>query len=125
VTGVEWGVIVVGLVGGLGGLGALLDAFFRRGKNRADVGKANAEASTVITNTAMEWIQKFEEQAEAATETADRAQQQARELQQQLDALSRDARALAGMLAEIRAAILHPDASLDGLRDLVNNAHRE
>lgn len=118
-TGAEWGIIAVGTLGGLGGLGALLNAFFGRGKNKADVGRANAEASTVITNTAMEWIDKFERQAEAAQETADRAQVQARELQIQMDAVAREARALAAMLKELRTAIMDPKATVENLRVLV------
>jgi hypothetical protein len=132
VTGAEWGVIVVGTLGGLGGLGALLNAFFGRGKNKADVGKANAEASTVITNTAIEWIDKFEKQAEAATEAAQVAQERARELQvqmdvqaremhAQMDAVTREARALAEMLKNLRTAIMHPNASVEGLRLLVTH----
>lgn len=124
-TGAEWGVIAVGTLGGLGGLAALLQAFFGRGKNKADVGRANAEASTVITNTAMEWIDKFEKQAEAAQETADRAQRQARELQVQMDAVVREARAVAAMLADLRTAVMHPDATLEGLRRLVGTAGRD
>lgn len=120
-TGAEWGVIAVGTLGGLSGLGALLNAFFGRGKNRADANQATAQASTVITNTAMEWIDKFEKQAEAATETAERAQRQARDAQDQMDAVSREARAVAQMLAELRAAIMRPDATIDGLRVLVNS----
>lgn len=131
-TGAEWGVIVVGTLGGLGGLSALLNAFFGRGKNKADVGRANAEASTVITNTALEWINRFEEQAEAATEAAEVAQQRARELQaqmdvqaremhSQMDAVTREARALASMLKELRTAIMDPAATLTGLRLMVTH----
>ncbi|WP_433730961.1 hypothetical protein ACQP2Y_21460 [Actinoplanes sp. CA-051413] len=120
-TGAEWGVIIVGTLGGLSGLGALLQAVFGRDKNKADVGKANAEASTVITNTAMEWIDKFERQAEAAQEQADRAQRQARELQVQMDAMAKEARALAEMLKELRAAILHPNATVENLRLLISH----
>lgn len=119
-TGAEWGVIAVGIVGGTGGIAALLNAFFGRGKNKADSGKANADANAVITSTALEWIDRFEQRAEAAQEAADRAEKQARELQTQMDAVSREARALAAMLTELRTAILRPDATVEGLRLLVN-----
>lgn len=130
-TGAEWGVIGVGVVGGLGGLAALLQAFFGRGKTKADSSKANAEANAVITSTAMEWIQKFEEQAESAQEAAKQAQRQAVEAQRQatevhaqMDTVSREARALASMLTELRAAIMRPDATIEGLRLLVStNTH--
>lgn len=127
-TGAEWGVVIVGTLGGLGGLAALLNAFFGRGKARADTGKANADANAVITSTAMEWIAKFEEQAESAKAAAEQAQQQAAEakrqaseVQVQMDTVSREARALASMLTELRAAIMRPDATIEGLRLLVSS----
>lgn len=133
-TGVEWGVIAVGVLGGTSGVAALLNAIFSKNKNRADAGKSTAEAATVVSNTAMEWIKKFEDAAEKAQahaakaqEQADRATEQAELARTQMQAVTREARAVAQMLAELRIAIMRPDATVEGLRALIStdpfNAH--
>ncbi|GAB7053139.1 hypothetical protein [Catenuloplanes indicus] len=114
-----WVLILVAAIGGLGGLGALLNAMFSRRKSKAD-------AAQVITGTAMEWIAKFEKAAESAQEQAEAAQAQARAAREQMQAaqvqierVTAEARALAAELQALRTAILRPDASLETLRGLV------
>jgi hypothetical protein len=122
VTGTaEWAMVAVAVIGGLGGLGALLNAAFGRRKTRAD-------AAQVITGTAMEWIGKFEKAAEAAQVQAEAAQAQAAKAREQMSAaqvqmerVTSEARALASELHALRTAILSPGADLDALRHMVRS----
>ncbi|WP_157239510.1 hypothetical protein [Catenuloplanes japonicus] len=117
--------LAVAVVGGLGGLGALLNAAFGRRKTRAD-------AAQVITGTAMEWIGKFEKaaesaqaQAEAAQVQASKAREQMSAAQEQMERVTAEARALATELHQLRTAILAPDATLEHLRLLVARGQQQ
>lgn len=119
--GSDWAILIVGVLGGLSGLGALLNAAFGRRKTRAD-------AAQVITGTAMEWIGKFERAAEAAQVQAEAAQVQAakardqmQDAQVQIERVTAEARALATELQALRTAILSPAADLDALRRMVRS----
>lgn len=93
--------LVVTLIGGLGGLagvGALFNAFFSRGKSRA-------EAAQVITGAAVTWMTEFEEEAKAARD--------------EVRKVRTEAHALADELHALRRAIMSPDATVEGLRLLV------
>ena len=115
----EWATLIVGVLGGLSGLGVLLNAVFGKTKSKAD-------AAQIITGTAMEWIGRFERaaeqaqvQAEAAQVQAARARDQMSAAQVQIERVTAEARALASELHLLRTAILRPDASMDELRQLV------
>lgn len=114
--------LVVTLIGGLGGLagvGALVNAIFSRGKTRA-------EAAQVITGAAVVWMNEFEEEAKAAREEAKvargesrAARAEARAARTELRTVRDEARALADDLHTLRTAIMSPDATVDSLRLLV------
>jgi hypothetical protein len=82
-------------LGGLSGLGALLAAFFGRGKTRA-------EASAVVTQSAVSIINELQEDAKAARD--------------ELREVRTEAAMLAAELRQLRVAIFSPYATIDGLR---------
>lgn len=94
--------IIVSLitVGGAGGLAWLAKAI--RGQGRVD-------AAESLGKTAREWADEFK--AEAI------------EARAELRACRTEAHALADELRQLRLAILHPNASIDGLRELVRTGH--
>ena len=105
--------------GGITGLIALAQAIRGRGKARVD-------AVDVLSDTAREWVVDFKAEAVAArTETAAaRAETQAartetEQLRATVRRLSQEAAALADDLHRLRMAIVAPEATIDGLRELV------
>lgn len=104
-TGVEIGVLIVGVLGGLSGLAALANAIFGRGKTRA-------EEAQILTGTALTLMKELEKEAKAASDEADQARTQ-------MQAVRDEARALADELHKLRTAIMRPDATVEGLRLLV------
>lgn len=99
--------VLVALIGGglSGGLVPLVQAFRGRGRSRADTAEAFSKMSR-------EWAATFEAEATAArAETA--------ALRADLRRCASEAHAIADELRRLRLAILHPAASIDGLRELV------
>jgi hypothetical protein len=120
--------IVVALLAGLSGGGLVPLVQVIRGRARARV-----DAVDVISDTAREWVVEFKAEATAAraetqaaraetaaarTETA-AARTETEALRSEVRRLSQEATALADELHRIRFTILAPDATIDGLRDLV------
>lgn len=105
-TGTEITTAAVGVLGGLAGLGALLQAFFGRGKSRA-------EAAQIITGTAVSLMNELEEDARAARAEAAQAREEMR-------AVRDEARKLADELHALRTAIMRPGATVENLRILVD-----
>lgn len=111
-TVTQWATTLLGGVGGLAGVGALLNAFFGRGKTRA-------EATQIITGSAVSMMTEFE--ADARTARAETAQVRT-EMRAEMRAVRDEARALAEELHRLRMAIMQPGASVDSLRVLVSGA---
>lgn len=104
-TGAEWATIIVGSIGALSGGGALFNAFFGRGRTKA-------EASQIISTSAVTMMTEFEEDAKAA-------RTEAKQVRAEMAQLASEARALADELHRLRMAIMRPDATLESLRALV------
>lgn len=111
--GAEIATMLFGAVGALGGLGAFLTSIFGRRKQKAEAGRHEAEATQIITGTAMSLVNELEEDAKAARAEAKQAREEMR-------ALAGEARLLADELHALRTAIMRPDASLEALRLLVS-----
>ncbi len=96
-------IIVAALSGSaVPGIGMLIKAFRGRGRERVDAVEALGKA-------ARDWADEFKEEAiEARAE---------------LRACRSEAHALADELRQLRLAILHPAATIDGLRELVRAGH--
>lgn len=92
--------VLVALIGGglSGGMVPLVQAFRGRGRARVD-------AVDALSDAAREWVEEFKKDATEA--------------RAELRACRREAHALADELRRLRLAIMHPDASIDGLRELV------
>lgn len=98
-------IVVAVLTGGLGGAVVPLIAALRgRGKDRVDAVAALTEASRRM-------VADFEEDA--------------KEARAELRQVRAEAHYLAEELRSLRLAILHPAASIDGLRELVRSGHGE
>jgi hypothetical protein len=96
-------IIVAVLSGGaIPGLGMLVKAFRGRGRARVD-------AVDALSETARKWVAEFEEEATQA--------------RAELRTCRAEAHALADELRALRLAILHPAATIDGLRELVRTGH--
>ncbi|MEO3929959.1 hypothetical protein ABGB07_39830 [Micromonosporaceae bacterium B7E4] len=106
-TGPMWVTLIVGVVGGLAGVAALLNAFFGRGKTKA-------EEAQIITGSAVQVMNEFQEDARAA-------RVEAAEVRVEMRAVRDEARALAEELHRLRMAIMQPDATIEGLRALVSS----
>lgn len=99
-------IIVAVLSGGaIPGIGMLVKAFRGRGRDRVD-------AVDVLSDTAREWVVDFKAEAQSArAETA--------ALRTEVHRVRTEATALADELQKLRLAIFSPNASIDGLRELV------
>lgn len=96
-------IIVAVLSGGaIPGIGMLVKAFRGRGRDRVD-------AVDALGKTAREWVDEFKVEATEA--------------RAELRACRSEAHALADELRQLRLAILHPAATIDGLRELVRAGH--
>lgn len=99
-------VIVAVLSGGaIPGIGMLVKVFRGRGRDRVD-------AVDALSETARKWVAEFEKEAHEA-------RAEAREARAEVRACRAEAHALADELRSLRLAILHPAATIDGLRELV------
>jgi hypothetical protein len=92
--------VVVSLIAGLTGGGLLPLVQAARGR-----GKARVDAVDALSETAREWAAEFK--------------QDATEARAELRQVRAEAHALAEELRALRLAILAPEASIDGLRELV------
>lgn len=90
-------------VGGASGIAWIVKAI--RGQGRVD-------AAAALGETARKWVADFEKEATEARAEARQAREEVRTCRQ-------EAHALADELRQLRLAILHPNASIDGLRELV------
>lgn len=103
--------IIVSVLGtsGTAGFMAIARAIRGRGRGRVD-------AVAALSETARKWVADFE--AEAVE-----ARSEARRTREELRACRTEAHALADELRNLRLAILHPAATLDGLRALVRSGN--
>ena len=108
-TGGEWDTTVLGGLGALAGVAALVNAFVGRGKTRA-------EATQIITGSAVSMMTEFEADAKAARAEAAQARTEMR-------AVREEAHLLAEELHRLRMAIMRPGASLESLRLLVSGTN--
>lgn len=89
-----------------------LTAFIALGQAIRGRGKARVDAVDVLSDTAREWVVDFKAEAQQArTETA--------ALRTEVHRVREEATALADELQRLRLAIFSPNASIDGLRELV------
>lgn len=96
-------------VGGASGLAWIVKAI--RGQGKVD-------AAESLGKTAREWADEFKQEAiEARAETAT--------LRAEVRRCANEAHALADELRSLRMAIMHPSASIDGLRELVRTGQGE
>jgi uncharacterized protein (DUF3084 family) len=110
---------VVGGLGGLSGLAALVKAFTGR---RIIV----ADAEVKLSDEARQWVEQFQEDArEARNEARDArneaaaARREATEVHSEMRAIKQEAHWLARQLQELHRAILDPATTLDRLRAMV------
>lgn len=106
-NGPQWVTLIVGGVGGLAGVAALLNAFFGRGKTKA-------EAAQIITGSAVQMMGEFEDAARDALAESKATRDEMQEVR-------REARALAEELHQLRMAIMQPTATIETLRALVSS----
>jgi chromosome segregation ATPase len=103
-------IVVALLTGGVGSaVRPIVQAFRGRGRARVDAVEA-------LSETARKWVAEFEADA---TE----ARAEARQTRVELRACRQEAHALADEIRQLRLAILHPAATIDGLRELVRAGH--
>jgi hypothetical protein len=96
--------VLVALIGGAlsGGVVPLVQAMRGRGRDRVD-------AVAALSETARKWVAEFEEEATQA--------------RAELRTCRSEAHALADELRALRLAIMHPAATIDGLRELVRTGY--
>jgi hypothetical protein len=115
-TWAGWVVTLIGGLGGLTGAAALLNAWFSRGKNKAD-------AAQVLTGSALTLVHEMEDDARAAREELKQSREELktfrREASTELQIVREEARALADELHRLRMAIMAPHATVESLRLLV------
>lgn len=101
-------------VGGASGLAWLVKAI--RGQGRVD-------AAASLTDTARKLVAEFEEGAKQARtelrQNREESQVEVRALRDDLRRCAHEAHALADELRSLRLAIMRPEATIDGLRELV------
>lgn len=96
-------IIVAVLSGGaIPGIGMLVKAVRGRGRDRVDAVEA-------LSETARKWVAEFEAEATQA--------------RAELRTCRAEAHQLGDELRQLRLAILHPAATIDGLRELVRAGH--
>lgn len=117
---------IVGALGGLSGLAAVITALTKRPA-------AKAEAEVRLSDEARQWVEQFQEdaasaraeakearaEAAAAKNEATAAKNEAAEAHLQMQAVSREAAWLAGQLKDLRLRILDPNATIERLRAIV------
>lgn len=96
--------LLVALIGGAlsGGAVPLVQAFRGRGRARVDAVEA-------LSETARKWVAEFEQEATQA--------------RAELRTCRSEAHKLGEELRQLRLAILHPAATIDGLRELVRTGN--
>lgn len=106
--------VLVALISGplAGGVVALVQAVRGRGRARADT-------VDVLSDTAREWVTDFKAEALASRAESASARAETHALRVEVGRVRLEAHALADELHRIRLAIFAPDATIDGLRELV------
>lgn len=101
-------------VGGASGIAWIVKAI--RGQGRVD-------AAASLGETARKWVAEFEEDAKEARAELRQNREESRvevaALRAELGDVRREAHALADELRNLRLAVMHPNATIDGLRELV------
>ena len=107
-------IVTIITVGGASGLTWLVKAL--RGQGKVD-------AAAALTETARRLVADLEDDAKQARaelrQTREEARTEADALRADLRRCATEARAIADELRSLRLAVLHPEATIDGLRELV------
>lgn len=110
---------IVGALGGLSGLAALVTALAKRPA-------ARAEAEVRLSDEARQWVEQFQEEAASARAEAKEARneaiaakQEATEAHAQMQVVRREAEWLATQLQDLRRRILNPNMTMEYLRAIV------
>lgn len=112
---------IVGALGGLSGLAAVITALTKRPAAKAD-------AEVRLSDEARQWVEEFQEEtasarveAKEARAEAAAAKKEAAEAHIQMQAVRREAEWLAGRLWDLRHRILDPNMTLERLRAIVGS----
>jgi DNA repair ATPase RecN len=110
---------IVGALGGLSGLAAVITALTKRRT-------VNADAEVRLSDEARQWVEQFQEDAKEAKQEArdaraeaTAARREAAETHSQMRAIRVEAEWLARQLQELHRAILDPNATVERLRAMV------
>jgi predicted nucleic acid-binding Zn-ribbon protein len=105
-------VTVISAVLGGGAVVALINAIANRRKNRVEV-------TDRLSDSALKWVQEFQEETQRARLEASEARREVAEVRRELADVRHQAEALAQDMRNLRGAILSPNATLDRLRAMV------
>lgn len=111
----NWTTTLASLLGaglGGGGLVAVVNAFARRKVVRVD-------AADRLSDSALRWVEQFQEEAAEARREAAACRQESIEARREMHLVREEAKELAADLHRLRRAILDPNASLERLRAMV------
>lgn len=81
--------------------------------------RVNVEVSDRLSDSALKWVQEFQEEAQRARLEGSEARREVAEVRRELATVRREAEALATDLRNLRGAIMAPNATLERLRALV------
>jgi uncharacterized coiled-coil DUF342 family protein len=94
------------------------------GRTDADARKADADAADRIKKSALDLVAEMEADAKEARAEVRGLRADVRKLEEQLGAAIAEGREAINELRRLKTAILDPQATLGGLRDLVTGASR-
>jgi|SRR5579859_54941 len=117
-------VAVVTAAGGVGWLASLVTVRASKRRILAQAGKTNADAAATIQKSALELVAEFEEDAKSARTEMRTMRADMRSMEGQLTEALQVGREAVDELRRLKSAILDPQATLGGLRDLVTRSSR-
>ncbi|MEV4760325.1 hypothetical protein AB0J86_35205 [Micromonospora sp. NPDC049559] len=116
-TGPPWVQILLsalGLLGGTGGITAIVTVLLQRRKFQADT-------ADVLTDTALTLVEPLKMRVRELESEASNSRQQAVAMHRELAELRDAVQEMTAMMRRWRAAILAPDATIERLRDLIHH----
>ncbi len=121
---IGWGAALLTAAGGVGWLASLITIRASRRKILADAGKTDADAAQTIQKSALELVAEFEADAKEARAEVKAMRVDMRKLEAQLGEALAEGRAAIQEYRRLKTAILDPQATVGGLRDLVTGSPR-
>ena len=122
----NWATIIVSAITALltGGAGvAIINAISSRRQRNAAARVKDADASGRLSDSALKWVEQFQEEARSARQETAEARRELADMRREVASIRGDAEQLGRELRSIRALILSPSVTLEQLRAAVGGAN--